>query len=682
MSDGGRRVCAVVLSLVAMASLLAPALAVGVAPAAAANNATTTPTTSPTATPPLAVTPQSTATATPTPAPTQTPTRTATATATPTPASAGPVEVANADDTTWTLSELQKPGQRVSGSPAGYRIADPPGMSLWATYTPASNPAAKEGARSAWRFISPSTTVRRDTVRLRTILSQDPDLLDADSFTAVVVAYRTSTDANGSTTVRNVSTRQQSVAFSRGWSNVSVALPPTNDHARQVALLLRTDDGETIARWHFQHRSSALSQDAPVPDDPSNSDLLEWGMLTLVLPVVAGALTGVGTASAALYRARAPPGYGWIKTAAAIALLYTGLALSLWLTVGQALVAAAPVVLAVATFLAFLIVGIELVGERRIRRALALKPDVSKAPAPSGDRGHDWLSATSRVYLLAPMPGAEEGDGDDDGDMAVVLPGWLRFLARALGGTATVENWADADSRIRMSGHHDELLLVDPEADTSRSLLSSYSAPSFTLKSRDTFLGNFVRIALPILVGGATYAVLAPTGMGAVPLAVLVALLGWGLAFIGASDGSAVIPFATVHMRRAFATALGLAREIDAAKSAEESEQKRLESEAQTERRAAEKASERAGSFLSTILGDDAGRDRADRGAGKTPAADGGGDGLDVAGGTTTPGGDTDHPDENRVARLLQNGSISRSEAASILATGPRDGGDAGGEEP
>jgi hypothetical protein len=682
VTDGGRRLLAVVLALVAMASLVAPALAVGVAPAAAANNSTATPTTTATPQPELETTPA--ATETPTPAPTPTPTRTATAspTATPTPASSGPVDVASADGVTWTLSELQKPGQRVSGSPAGYRIAEPPGMSIWATFTPASNPAAREGARNAWRFVSPSTTVRRDTVRLRTILSQDPDLLDADDMTAVVVAYRTSSDANGSRTVRNVSVREQSVAFGRGWSNVSVALPPTNGHARQVALLLRSDDGETIARWHFKHRSSALSQDAPVPDNPSNSDLLEWGMLTLVLPVVVGALTGVGTASAALYRARAPPGYGWVKTAAAVGLVYAAVAVSLWLSVGQALVAAAPVVLAVATFLAFLVVGIELVGERRVRRALALKPDVTKAPAPSGDRGHDWLTATSRVYLLAPMPGAEEGDGDDDGDMAVVLPGWLRFLARAAGGTATVENWSDADSRIRMSGHHDELLLVDPEADTNRSLLSSYSAPSFTLKSRDTFLGNFVRIVLPMLAAGAAYAVLAPTGMGALPIAALVALLGWGLAFVGGTDGNAVIPFASVHARRAFATALGMAREVDAAKSAEEAERKRLEAEAQTERRAAEKAGDRAGSFLKTILGDNAGRDRADRGAGHTPAADGGADGpLDVGGGTTTPGGETDHPDENRVAQLLQEGNITRSEAASILASGPEENPDAGGGE-
>lgn len=456
----------------------------------------------------------------------------------------------SASDSGLTLDELEQNGPRQANSPDGVRMGQE--RAYWAVYYPAGSPFADPGNPEGGENLAPDHTVGRNSIYLRTWTFEDRQH-------TVHVAYwqrGTRTVTEGNTTreepvARNVTHVTHEVTFERGRPTVEIPLQ-RHDDPTQVTIWI---EGEDYARWTFEHQSIATTQSSSID---SQGDYLLSVITDFLLWIVVGGFVVGWAIKRALDRAGIGPQYGYTPWVIALGLA-TGLGgLLLFESLANLLVNAQ-------YLLALFVVGI--IGivmletyTTNVSSALFLRPTLDHAESPTGDDAFDVLDAEAREERIIRTP---------DGEISVVKPGLLAFLARVFGSRATLDNAADLRTRVPMNGGWDELFLVDPEADE----ILHYSPESWEVTLPELTRANAGEYGAAI-AGLALSAWTLSSGFitGTTMTVLVCAATAAGLAVwtLDPVDGVAAVNPAPVHLRTAFGTMVKYAEDVDDAKHFDE----------------------------------------------------------------------------------------------------------------
>jgi hypothetical protein len=488
----------------------------------------------------------------------------------------------NSTDAEFTLEELRRGGQQISGAPPSLRwIGQDSGV--WVDYTD-PNPLQDTGGSdwSAKTLLKPGTTVPRNEIRLHRQGTQ----ATADETLTVHIVYwetgprtvRGERTTSEETVVENVTHTTQEVQFDGAFDVATIDLRPHYDRPRQVTMWV--EGSEQTARWRFRHKSLESTRALPAWVD-SRGDLLLWTAQNVLLPMFVAMLVLAGLVMWGRKRAAAGPqnGYVWWIFVIALGALFATAAAWQWFS---SIFVQAPAILAV-TAAAIAMVPVVESQDESVRDVLTIKPEVTDATTAGGEMGKDILRMESKGIKLADTP---------QGETLVLRPGILAYLSRLLGGGAVLKEQIDTTVAVHRHPKYDEAIWVDPQ----REKPIRYKREGIKLWDPPTRLkGGAVGLAIVALGGLAT-----ATWVGtAIPGAVLAALP----IVMSVRKGEAEIHPAPMHFRAAHTTALFLSEEADQAATMEQALEEAYEERASVHTKIEERSDHRDSSLVESTVG-------------------------------------------------------------------------------
>ena len=450
---------------------------------------------------------------------------------------------------------------------------------IWVRHVPVGLLVENDPDRHA-RYVSPRTTVQRDTVYLGSYRGWTAESLDLD--VKIVTWERGTRVVNDSgvkrteTVPKNVSVHERSVTLpGGGYDRTEVQLPTFYDSTKRVTMWIEGKREST--QWTFRLKTSKATESVPVG---TIGGVIKWSLFNVFLwtLVVAGGLV-VLDARVMREVGRGPQWgaleYGFLGFAGLFLggfVFYTGI---------MDTIARRPQLLGVIGGL--FIGGIMLhVLSDPGERALFLQPRGETTEVRPDGSGTWWWA--NRVHTVV--------EREKDGKKVVPRAGWLPFLARAwpfVDATPVLEFDAsdarkleappsefetpdedDADVwdkvRTAISGKEgaddefDTIYLVDPLADD----VVSYSAETFTLSTPDLVSwpadedsGTWIRgTPIPSIAFGKILGGIAAVVVAGATVSVALASPGWGIVAGGVAllvlvtrpvEGAARVELAPAH---------------------------------------------------------------------------------------------------------------------------------------
>jgi hypothetical protein len=540
-------------------------------------------------------TPTVTATATPTSSPTPTPTATPTPDAGggaaggsnggSTPGADGGSQTVDRGDSnaTYSLSELRDGGDQLPGNDPSLRILGdgPQAMSL--IHWPADEVLSDPGTDNNWLYVSPSTTVGRNSLYLRHF-----SIDGTDSPYTLKIAYwkvgeqRYETDSGEVVTrqvAQNVTVDTVEVGFDAGFPATQKIDLRQSDDTRRVTMWI---EGEPGVRWTFEHESIATTQ---AVEFTSWGGLLESAAWWWFLPLFIGAAIAAWGAKKLIERAGRFVGWGYSPWIAAFAIGGGLTALFAPVQAARAVVRY-PWLLALAIVAFVTVLTLETLTDG-VRRVRFVKDHLHERKSPSGDRAVESVKQTEKELTLVDRP---------DQPVHGAADGFRAFAARCAGARApvkTVKPSEEADDQGELNLNQDPLqTTVDIENGTvDEEIYVNPRAPGVVDYQRE----------------GWTWETPSPDdrsdmvkyGAGAVVLGLAALTVGQALSWVlGAGVAAAGIVALSVepvngrirvwpapfHYRTARASQRYLAKELDDAETIEEVQDRRIEEEMTTER--------------------------------------------------------------------------------------------------
>lgn len=489
-----------------------------------------------------------------------------------------------ANSSKFTLDELKQDGPRLENTMDGTRMGQE--QMYWAVYWPTSDPFADVGSKEGGEYLPPGTTVRRNSVFLRTWTHET-----RQETVHVVFWERAERDVkrgNVTTTepyAANVTHVTHDVTFERGRPTVEIPLGQHDEPVRMTIWI----EGKDWARWsNLQHHSSATTQSV---DINSAGDYLASVIVDFLLIILVGGFAVGMATKKALDRAGIGPQYGYGPWIMGLTVL-TGLAgLLAYQSIADLLVNA-KYLLSVYVVGVLGIVMLETY-TTNVSKALFLRPTLEHATSPTGDDAFDVIDAEGRTERIVRNP---------DGTVSVVTPGLFPFLARVFGKSARLENVEELRTRVPMEGSKwDEMFLVDPEAED----LIHYAQEGWELDFPP--LDREHALQYLAVVGGVGVGALA-VYQGAVSPWVFGGITAAFLGLWGASpvDGLAGVHPAPVHLRPAFGTMVSYAEDVDDAKHIRDVKKQRDSERIRKQREVDEEVAEHDRTLVEEMLDPDA----------------------------------------------------------------------------
>lgn len=434
----------------------------------------------------------------------------------------------------YTLDELQQGGQEITGAPPSLRYLDDSTV-VYIDYKKSNPILASSASSSEWavqNLLQQGATVDQNVLRFH---YQGPRGAADREYTLRVVYWQQGQREvvrNGTAVTEpaavNVSTESHVLEFSGAFDVAEVELRPHPDKPVRVTMWIEGQPNS--ARWTFKHHSLATTE---VVDTTTAGSRLWWVLSNYTAwVVVLGLLAGAGCLIA-LRRAAAGPQMGfvswafWIGLGSFFVLLfgYEGVA-TIWVR--------SPIVLAGLT-VAILMIPLLEGQDDRLEKWQFVRPVVTDAISAAGSEAADALKVDTSIERVTEMP---------DGRLAVVRPGFFKFLSRLFGGAAELRGAPELlATEVRDVGESsiDRTVWIHPLADSAL----EYEPEGFTPRygwagSTAVFAGTVLGISL----------IHALTGTGQVWLGSIVLLP----ALLEVRQGSADVWPAPAHSRPAHVT--------------------------------------------------------------------------------------------------------------------------------
>jgi hypothetical protein len=517
---------------------------------------------------------------------------------TPTPTANASTTEEAAETDSYTIEELREGGTLLGNAPESVRMTDE--RQFWLIHWPAERVTSDPGEDSEWAHVKQGAPVDRNAVYLRSIL------FESETVHVKVVSWvpgeRTVREGNTTRTVpvaKNVTTATHKIRLESGWPMAKVPLP---QHNRPTQVTMWIEEYPS-ARWRFEHKSVATTQSAGIS---SEGDYL----VRLAKDVVGPALIGVFAVGflirRAIERAGVGPmrGYGfWIvlltlSTAIGVFVAFDSLA---------ELLVGAPKVIALYLVGIVAIVMLETLTSN-VERWDFIQLETTPATSPSGEDMVDTRGYEKSHERIVRMP---------DGDLAVVRPGVISFLARCFGGASRLRNAGEIRTEIRETGSSrtDKMVLTHPDAEDGPvkyeregfelSFFKTPTAPTASSTDRKLHGPTAFKAALGTVsawfFAGGILATPFPAGLtgwaviGEIflePLAIGAGIVAFAVLGLTASDSYSLVIPAPAHLTSAFASSSILAEETVEGETieefAEENRQLRIRDQREIEERVAE----------------------------------------------------------------------------------------------
>jgi hypothetical protein len=458
----------------------------------------------------------------------------------------------NQTESRFNYSELRDGGPQLQDSAPSIRTD---GQRLWWLYHwPAdavlSNPG--EMSDSSREFVEPGGLVDRNSVWIQTSVVEG-----SIERTAKVVYWK-----DGEHGPEDIVVDEVKLQGGVGMPLMKIELRQS-DEPRMVTVWIEGD--EEALRWVFRHKSVATTSSIGIS---SWGDFLGMSALYFLLPIGFGSALSGRAALSALRRAGRGPGIPLVWWLFGMAVML-GVLLLWWFSDLAALLTSAPWIasLGVAALIFIVVLESQAINQRSVS---FLRPDIQSTTSPSDESGADALTAAEQEETIVEMP---------DGRPAIVRNGITPFLARLFGAAAYVPS-TDFQTRIKLpTSKKDELVLVDPEADT----VLDYEPETLTwdLPEIEEWQDAIKPAGALLVIGAVSWSVVDWLSMpfGMVVFAALTLPL-----VLTAKDGVANVEPASAHTRQAWVTSMTLSQEVDDAKTLDEARKKIMEKQATTQR--------------------------------------------------------------------------------------------------
>lgn len=497
----------------------------------------------------------------------------------------------------------------------------------WLVHWPAGRPMSNPGDDDQWKFLEPSTTVERNEVYLRSIMFED----ETEEKTLVVAYWQRgekTVDNRTVPTAKNVTVQKHRISMEQGWPQAKIGL---KQHDKPVQVTMWLESCPEQCRWRFTHHSNAFTQAIAID---SWGDYFWHLIRDVVVWTLGGAFVAGWLTKKALERAGKGPGWGYAQWVLVVGFI-TAIGTYVFYTSLAQLVVYAPQLIAAFLVLMFVIVMLETYTDN-VRKALFYKPKIENATSPTGRDAYDVIDGEAESHLLVRMP---------DNTTAVVKDGLLAFLARVFGYSARLENIDELKARHELTNSAwDELFITHPMSPD----VLEYDQEGWEFGVPD--LSDWRGIAAWAVPG-----VIAAAVVMGLATAVGLSVVGWvlsagiaGAMLVRPEDGQANAAPAPVHLRSAWASAIFLAEEIDAADTVSQARKQHARDQAEREKKVEQRVEQTDATIIEEQHGVDIDR-RAVRGDDQQP-------------------GNT--PEHQRVLRELERGEISYAEAERRLANG------------
>ena len=448
---------------------------------------------------------------------------------------------------------------------------------------PADEVLSDPGSDNKWRYVSPSTTVGRNSVYLRHYSidgTDSPYTLKIAYWEVGEQQYETeSGDVVTRQVAQNVTVDTVDVGFDAGFPAAQKIDLRQSDDPRRVTMWV---EGQSGVRWTFEHKSIATTQAVQFT---SWGGLLQSAAWWWFLPLFIGAAVAAWGAKKLIERAGRFVGWGYGPWIAAFAI-------GAGLTALFAPVQAARAIVEYPWLLALVIVAFVTVltletltdGVKRVR---FVKDHLHERKSPSGDRAVESVKQGEKELTLVDRP---------DQPVHGAAGGFRAFAARCVGARApvkTVKPSEDADEHGELNLNQDPLqTTVDVENGTvDEEIYVNPRAPQVVDYQREgwtwetpspddredmvKYMAGGVVLGLAALVVGQAVSWMIGAGVAAAGLVVL---------SITPVDGRMRVWPAPFHYRTARASQRYLAKELDDAETIEEVQDRRIEDEMTTER--------------------------------------------------------------------------------------------------
>lgn len=495
----------------------------------------------------------------------------------------------NASDTTYGLNDLRENGVRVPEIHDSWRPIEGETAAAWVKYYPTGATINDDEGSDQWKYLSPSTTVKRNYVVLTVMRLGD---VEDEEATLHVVYWNEATREikEGNTTrteeyAANQTHEKVSLTLSGRGTQLRVPLKPHYEAPTDVTMWLESSSGTT--RWRFTHHSlkSAQSSGLDTAADAAlaiGKAILYGAILVLVFGAIGRGLNRLGLVG---------PMKGMTWWTIVLGLLQLFIVLGAWDTIANTL-AVHPEYIALELGLIGFIQGIESKGRESVERAIALRPDLRpvETTLASGQKG---LSANGlghgEFYVT------EDGSGRD----VVISPGIVSWLFRIMGGREYLDGTDVTKCRTEVTeGKPSRCYFVDP---TSERVINR-KPPNIEFRLPSPSLSQVGVAAVGLYVLGVTGEAVGVGWTTAVAVAGFLAIP----VFVRVEVPNASIVPAPRDFGEAFANSLVLAAEYDAAKTVEEANDAILKKTAEQNVKQAKADEHRSKTLVEeTIDGDD-----------------------------------------------------------------------------
>jgi len=370
------------------------------------------------------------------------------------PLSAG-VDAQSSTDQDWTLQDLQKQGTVTDERYPSLRTAGEMTAFWMVRYPPRGT--GTYGQRSSQEFLTPTTTVHRNQIRLYGSFPFDGQ---NRTFTLTKVYWHPDTrkkeTSNGTVITERyanvTAVGEQEVTFQSGMRRHNdIRLRGHYDNAERVTMLMDLPSGDTL-RWTFKHKSIATAQAAP--DINTRGDLNEYILLWVVLPTILLSLISYTYVPKFRRKALAGTGRGamaWI----AIGFIFAVGAYFVGYYALASLTAHFPVVFSI--FIAYVVAVMQLEDDNdAIENWGFIRMDPETATSPLDDKSEILDSGDIEI----------EGYDvvfDEDGAPVLYSKGLLSMWARYKGCYARL-NINNKEAEWDCVGDYDKVVIVDQDA--------------------------------------------------------------------------------------------------------------------------------------------------------------------------------------------------------------------------
>ena len=501
----------------------------------------------------------------------------------------------------YTLEDLRAGGVSLDDAPPGVRV-DGERM-WWVEHYPADRIFAEPGSMqsSNSEYVARGSTIDRNAVYLRTVAVDE----ETHEETVKVVYWRegteTRTTESGETisepVARDIIVDERNVSFGAGMPVMEVPLR-NSEVPRKVTMWIEGQKEDTA--WTFTHDSVATATASGIQ---TQGDFLGRVTFMFLLPILVGSvISGLG-ARRAIERAGMGPGmslWSWLV----LVLLGSAIIVGSHFSSIAEILSAAPY-LAAGVVIAF--VGVVVLESQSIqsREILFIRPDIESVRTPRDGEGADALmSAVQKETIIEMSRGP-----------AIVRSGVVPFLSRLFGSAARVPSVA-FQTRIKVpTGPVDEMILVDPEADTvldyePEGFVMDWSLPDdIDRLTAGVFIAGVISMstALVIVVGVPAWIVIGSIVVGA---------LVWAIEPV---DGSAWVDPADAHTRSAWVSTMTLEQSVDDAKTLTEAREALVEQQSKAESEIQAEIEKQDSTLVESMLGADIDRSIEDEEMSRSP---------------------------------------------------------------